>query len=157
MVTRRSKLRTICRIRFSSTSLTSCIFFLVVWIVLHCPALLIHERWVYYSVRKFTHAYEGWRSPQASTLHWNPSGFRKKKVGYFSNRVVFQPKYHEIFKLFTIQNSSIYEELHYSSRPTLFSFRSVLLNNGLSWMARIKSFLPDYEIRLSFHHIWLFS
>ena len=34
---------------------------------------------------KFTHAYEGSRSPHASALYWNPPGFRKK-IGYFSNR-----------------------------------------------------------------------
>ena len=41
---------------------------------------------------KFTHAYEGSRSPRASGLHCNPPGFRKKNnnIGYFSNRVVFQ-------------------------------------------------------------------
>ena len=29
---------------------------------------------------KFTHAYEGSRSPHASTLYWNPPGFRKRKI-----------------------------------------------------------------------------
>ena len=37
---------------------------------------------------KFRHAYESSRSPHASALYWNPPGFRKKKVWYFSNRVV---------------------------------------------------------------------
>ena len=33
------------------------------------------------------HAYEGSRLPHASSLHWNPPGFRKiNKVRYFSNR-----------------------------------------------------------------------
>ena len=36
---------------------------------------------------KFTHAYGGWKSPHTSALHWNPPGFRKKKVGYFYNRL----------------------------------------------------------------------
>ena len=36
------------------------------------------------------HVYEDSRSPHASVLHGNPPGFpKKKKVGYFSNRVVF--------------------------------------------------------------------
>ena len=34
----------------------------------------------------FRYAYEGSRSPHASALHWNPPGFCKKKVKYFSNR-----------------------------------------------------------------------
>ena len=44
------------------------------------------DRW-----EKFTYAYEGTRSPHASTLHWNPLGFCKKKkikVKHFSNRLV---------------------------------------------------------------------
>ena len=39
---------------------------------------------------KFTYPYEGSRSPHASALHWDPSGFRKKIMSDFSNRLVFQ-------------------------------------------------------------------
>jgi hypothetical protein len=38
-----------------------------------------HELTLLTSAKKFTLAYEGSRSPHASALHWNPSGFRKKK------------------------------------------------------------------------------
>ena len=30
--------------------------------------------------KKFTHTYEGLRSPHANALHWNPTGFWKKKL-----------------------------------------------------------------------------
>ena len=50
---------------------------------------LLAINWWYWQAGKFTHAYEGSRSPHASALHWNPPGFRKKKVEYFSNRVVY--------------------------------------------------------------------
>ena len=33
----------------------------------------------------FKFAHESSQSPHVSALHWNPPGFRKKKVGYFSN------------------------------------------------------------------------
>ena len=50
--------------------------------------MLLAINWRYWQTRKnFTHTHEGSRSPRASTLHWNPPGFRKrKKVLYFSNR-----------------------------------------------------------------------
>ena len=38
---------------------------------------------------KSTQVYKGSRSPQAIALHWNPPGFHKKKIGCFSNRVVY--------------------------------------------------------------------
>ena len=40
--------------------------------------------------KKFTHAYGGSRTPHACMLLWNPPDFHKRKVRYFSNRVVYK-------------------------------------------------------------------
>ena len=54
---------------------------------------------------KFTHSYEGWTSPHASALHWNPPGFSKRnKIGYFSNR---SRNKHEWLHLLGIQNENL--------------------------------------------------
>ena len=47
--------------------------------------------------KKFTHAYECSRSPHANALHFNPPGFRKKKVGYFPN---YSIKFHWLLILY---------------------------------------------------------
>ena len=38
--------------------------------------------------KKFTHAYEGSRSPLACALHWNPPGFCKKRSSTFLTNLV---------------------------------------------------------------------
>ena len=50
--------------------------------------------------KKFMHAYEASRSPQASTLHWNSPGFHKrKKIGYFSNGIVYMKMDWEVLRV----------------------------------------------------------
>ena len=85
--------------------------------------MLFAINWRYWQTgKKFTHAYDGSRSPHASALHCKPSGFRKKiRVGYFSNRAVkFQLELIYFYNLFfTVVpiNSCVF----FSCRPFVFN------------------------------------
>jgi hypothetical protein len=47
-----------------------------------------HQQMLLTGGKKFKHAYKGSRSQHASAIQSNLPGFRKQKLGYFSNRLV---------------------------------------------------------------------